>query len=154
MFRINLSMPNTHLIIAHPHLLVRTISERFLLAWAIFGVGLTNESHWLQPMLVLTIHRWLAPVSVDRLQVYQNNELLIQPCPCSSFESVSLIGMNCKFHRLKPQTHFLIRQPKFVLTTSQETKLVLASHAPNVLKETHGLWSGVAHNLYPWWFQN
>jgi hypothetical protein len=43
-------------LIAHPHLLVRATSERLLPAWGTFKVGLTSESHGLQPMLVLTIY--------------------------------------------------------------------------------------------------
>ena len=34
-------------LIAHPHLLARATSERFLLAWAIFRVGLASESYWM-----------------------------------------------------------------------------------------------------------
>ena len=47
-------------IIAHPHLLVRATSERFLPTWATFRAGLASENHWLQPVLVLTIHWWPA----------------------------------------------------------------------------------------------
>jgi hypothetical protein len=43
-------------LIAHPHLLVQATSERFLPAWGTFRVGLASESHWLQPVLILTIH--------------------------------------------------------------------------------------------------
>ena len=50
-------------LIAHLHLLVWATNERFLLAWATFRDGLARESHWLQPMLVLTIHWWPTPVS-------------------------------------------------------------------------------------------
>ena len=42
-------------IIAHPHLLVRATSERFLPTWATFRAGLASENHWLQPVLVLTV---------------------------------------------------------------------------------------------------
>jgi hypothetical protein len=45
-----------HAIIAHPHLLVRGTNERFLPTGGTFGVGITSESHWLQPVLVLTVH--------------------------------------------------------------------------------------------------
>jgi len=31
-------------------------NERFLPAWSTFRVGLASESHWSQPVLVLTIH--------------------------------------------------------------------------------------------------
>ena len=40
-------------LVAHPHLLVRVTSERFLPAGSTFRHGLAGESHWLQPMLVL-----------------------------------------------------------------------------------------------------
>ena len=51
-----------------PHLLV--VHEQFLRARATFRVetDLAGESHWLlQLVLVLTIRRWLAPVSADGL---------------------------------------------------------------------------------------
>ena len=53
--------------IAHPHLLMRATSERFLPAGATFRVGLASENHWLQQVLVLTVHWWPAPVSVGGL---------------------------------------------------------------------------------------
>ena len=43
-------------LIAHLYLLVRVTSEPFLQGGTTFKVGLANESHWLQPMLVLTVH--------------------------------------------------------------------------------------------------
>ena len=43
-------------LIAHPHLLVQATSERFLPAGSTFRHGLASESHWLQPVLVLTGH--------------------------------------------------------------------------------------------------
>ena len=43
-------------LIAHPHLLVRETSERFLPSWSTFRVGLISESHWLQLVMILTIH--------------------------------------------------------------------------------------------------
>ena len=41
---------------ACPHLLVRATGERFLPAGATFKDGLVSESHWLQPVVVLTVH--------------------------------------------------------------------------------------------------
>ena len=55
------------LLIPYPHLLVLATSERFLPAWSIFRAILASESHWLQPMLVLSIHWWPAPVGVGRV---------------------------------------------------------------------------------------
>ena len=55
------------LLIAHPLLLVQVTSERFLPTWVAFKVGLASESHWLQPVLVFTVHWWLALVSVGGL---------------------------------------------------------------------------------------
>ena len=46
------------LLIARPHLLVRTTSERFPPAKATFRSVLASESHWLQPLLVLTVRWW------------------------------------------------------------------------------------------------
>jgi hypothetical protein len=53
--------------IAHPHLLMRATSEWFLPAWSTFKHDLASESHWLQPMLVLTVHWWPTLVSVGGL---------------------------------------------------------------------------------------
>ena len=50
--------------------MVRATSERFLQAGTIFGVGLAGESHWLQLVLVLTVHLWPAPVGVGGLLHY------------------------------------------------------------------------------------
>ena len=47
-----------------PHLLVQATSERFL-----FKISLASESHWLQPMLVLSIHWWPTPIFVGGLIV-------------------------------------------------------------------------------------
>ena len=38
--------------------MVQATSERFPLARATFRSVLASESHWLQPLLVLTIHWW------------------------------------------------------------------------------------------------
>lgn len=54
-------------VIAHPHLLIRTASEQFLLAGAIFGVGLTSRSRWSQLVLVFAVQWWSASVSVGGL---------------------------------------------------------------------------------------
>ena len=58
-------------LIAHPHILVRATSERFLPAGATFRVGLASENHWLQPILdqVLNVRWWPAPVCVGGLLV-------------------------------------------------------------------------------------
>ena len=56
-------------VIPHPHLLVRGTNEWFLPTGATFRVGLASESHWLQPVLVHTVHWWPAPVSVGGLLV-------------------------------------------------------------------------------------
>ena len=45
-------------IIVRPHLLVRVTSERFPPARVTFRSVLANESHWLQPLLVLTVRWW------------------------------------------------------------------------------------------------
>ena len=45
---------------AHPHILVRATNEQFLPAGATFRVGSASESHWLQSVLVLTVHWWRA----------------------------------------------------------------------------------------------
>ena len=49
---------------AHPHLLARATNERFLLTRATFRSILASKNHWLQPVLVLTVRWWPAPVSV------------------------------------------------------------------------------------------
>ena len=48
-------------------LLMRTTIERFLPARATFRSVLASDNHWLQPVLVLTIHWWPAPISVGGL---------------------------------------------------------------------------------------
>ena len=58
------------LLIHSPHLLVRVTSERFLSAWGIFRVILASESHWLQPVLVFSVHWWPTRVSVGGLLGY------------------------------------------------------------------------------------
>jgi hypothetical protein len=45
-------------------MLVLATSERFLPAWGTFRAILASESHWLQPMLVLSVHWWLAQARV------------------------------------------------------------------------------------------
>jgi hypothetical protein len=54
-------------LIAHAHLLMRATNERFLPVGGSFRVGLASESHWLRPMLVLTIQWWATPTSVGGL---------------------------------------------------------------------------------------
>ena len=53
--------------IAHPYLLMRGTSVRFLQARGTFGVGLASESHWLQLVLVLAVHWWPTPIRVGGL---------------------------------------------------------------------------------------
>jgi hypothetical protein len=55
---------NWYSVIHYPHLLVRATSERFLPAGGTFRATSTIESHWLQPLLVLSIHLWPAPTGV------------------------------------------------------------------------------------------
>jgi hypothetical protein len=55
------------MLIPSPHLLVLATSERFLPAWGTFRVNLASESHWLQLVLVLYVHWWLAPAGVGRV---------------------------------------------------------------------------------------
>ena len=45
-------------VIPSSHLLLMVTSERFLPAGDTFRVILASESHWLQPMLVLSVHWW------------------------------------------------------------------------------------------------
>ena len=56
-------------LIAHPYILVQVTNERFLPARATFKPGSATESHWLQSVLVLTIHWWPAPVCVGGLHI-------------------------------------------------------------------------------------
>ena len=74
-----------HIAFIHfPHLLVRATSEWFLPVGGTFRVILANESHWLQPMLVLTVHWWPTPLSVG--------ELLVSPI------LFILLNIHCKLH--------------------------------------------------------
>jgi hypothetical protein len=43
-------------LIHSPHLLVRATSERFLPTWGTFRAILASESHWLQLVLVFSVH--------------------------------------------------------------------------------------------------
>ena len=54
-------------VIPSPHLLVLVTSERFLPTWGTFRTILASESHWLQPVLVLSVHWWPTPVDVGRV---------------------------------------------------------------------------------------
>jgi hypothetical protein len=45
------------------------LGERFLPAWDTFRAILTSESHWLQPVLVLSVHWWPAPADVGSVLV-------------------------------------------------------------------------------------
>jgi len=50
-----------------PHLVVLATNEQFLPTWDTFRAILANESHWLQPMLVLSVHWWPTPAGVWRV---------------------------------------------------------------------------------------
>jgi hypothetical protein len=54
-------------VIPSPHMLVLATSEQFLLARGTFRVILASESHWLQPMLVLSVRWWPTPTGVGRV---------------------------------------------------------------------------------------
>jgi hypothetical protein len=54
-------------VLPSPHMLVLATSERFLPAGGTFRVILASESHWLQPVLVLSVHWWPALASVGRV---------------------------------------------------------------------------------------
>jgi hypothetical protein len=63
-------LESKELIIPSPHLLVLATTERFLPARGTFRAILASESHWLQPMLVLSVRWWPAPAGVGRVLVY------------------------------------------------------------------------------------
>ena len=48
---------------------MRSTSERFLPLGATFRVDLASENHWLQPVMVLTVHWWPTLLSVGGLLV-------------------------------------------------------------------------------------
>ena len=56
-------------LIPSPHLLVLATSKRFLPARGTFRAILAGESHWLQAVLILSVHWWPAPASVGRILV-------------------------------------------------------------------------------------
>jgi hypothetical protein len=64
---------------AHPHLLVRAITERFLPTGGTFRVGLASESHWLQPLLVLTVSEW-AIKPVRQVPKHMNSTMDVHWC--------------------------------------------------------------------------
>jgi hypothetical protein len=51
-------------LVPSPHLLVLATNERCLPTRGIFEAILASESHWLQPVLVLSVHWWPSPVGV------------------------------------------------------------------------------------------
>ena len=69
---------------------MQTTSERFLLAGATFGPGSASDSQWLQIVLVLTVHRWSAPICVGGLQVSRVNHFIQKVTPMTLF-GVSII---------------------------------------------------------------
>jgi hypothetical protein len=72
------------------HLLVRATNEWFLPAWSTFRHGLASESHWLKPMLILTVHWWSTPVSVGGLIVtYELVELEKEPVEVGDFGRIT-----------------------------------------------------------------
>ena len=82
-------------LITHPHLLVRGTGERFLPAGGTFGVRLASESHWLQPILVLTVHWWPTPVCVGELLAKVKWEGGITTVPAiSTLRSATVIASN------------------------------------------------------------
>ena len=60
-------------------------SERCLLAGGIFRAILVSESHWLQPVLVLSVHWWPAPTCVGRVFTHQSRALEYQPGPAGIY---------------------------------------------------------------------
>jgi hypothetical protein len=60
------------ILIHSPHMLVWATSEQFLSAGGIFRAILTSESHWLQPVLVLSFHWWAAPAGVGSVLANPN----------------------------------------------------------------------------------
>ena len=52
-----------------PHMMVLATSEQFLQARGTFRAILASESHWLQPMLILSFHWWPTPAGVGRVLV-------------------------------------------------------------------------------------
>jgi hypothetical protein len=54
-------------LIRSPHLLVLATNEQFLPAWGTFRATLASESHWVQPVLVLSVHWWPTPTYVGRV---------------------------------------------------------------------------------------
>ena len=69
-------IPNPNLTYNPPHLHVRATSEQFLPARVTFRADVAGGSHWLQPMLVVTVHWWLTPVSVGGLLSYTSSILV------------------------------------------------------------------------------
>ena len=65
-------------LIPSPHLLVLATSERFLLAGGTFRTILANESHWLQQVLVFSVHWWPTPTYVGRELYFQG---VLPLCP-------------------------------------------------------------------------
>jgi hypothetical protein len=61
------TLPNQmllNMVIHSTHMLVQATNEQFLPAGGTFRAILASESHWLQRVLVLSVHWWPAPASV------------------------------------------------------------------------------------------
>ena len=56
---------------------MRATGEQFLPAGVTSRVDLASESRWLEPMLVLTVHSWPAPVTVGGLLVNKWNPITL-----------------------------------------------------------------------------
>jgi hypothetical protein len=55
--------------------MVLATSERFLPAGDTYRVILASESHWLQPVLVLSVRWWPTPASVGRVIVKAQEDI-------------------------------------------------------------------------------
>ena len=93
---------------ASPHLLVLTISERFLPAECTFRAILANESHWLQLVLVLSIHWWPTPAGMGRVLAYM----------ATLDESVSSTNW-CNFHPWVLSIHIVFIQTQYLQPTTR-----------------------------------
>ena len=69
--------PLVHRLIPSHPLMVLATMERFLPTRGTFRAILANESHWLQPVLVLSIHWWPPLVGVGRILVCQINKGMV-----------------------------------------------------------------------------
>ena len=138
-------------------MLVLATNEQFLVAGGIFRAILANESHWLQPVLVLSVHWWLALTGVGRV--------LVLPSPTGYMMVWSpgfSLSIRCIFHgflKSWTSTGWFLNSNASSVTSSQFSLFIViaftwAPHPsihPSLGCFHHGPWScPISKGILPW----